>query len=182
MFLDVSAALRAEGELLPFEARVDASEASRDDAVLSNALIKGKMAGIGERVTLIGTVTARVTACCARCTKEFETSLSVPYEAIFARPGEESADEDAGGNDPDLYFFEGSQVEPDESAVASLALNMPMRFLCNADCKGLCPVCGMDLNEKDCSCETVGEDSPFTALKALFTDEKEVNPHGGTER
>ena len=34
----------------------------------------------------------------------------------------------------------------------ALLLEMPMRFLCKPDCKGLCPVCGRNRNIESCTC------------------------------
>ena len=39
---------------------------------------------------------------------------------------------------------------------------------------GLCPVCGCDLNTVQCSCEHEAKDNPFSKLKALFNEDKEV--------
>ena len=37
--------------------------------------------------------------------------------------------------------------------------------LCKEDCKGLCPKCGCDLNEKECSCTTKEIDPRWAVLK-----------------
>lgn len=49
----------------------------------------------------------------------------------------------------------------------TLALSEEIRFLCKPDCKGLCPMCGKDLNEGPCTCEPENL-SPFAALKGKF--------------
>ena len=49
----------------------------------------------------------------------------------------------------------------------TLALSEEIRFLCKPDCKGLCPMCGRDLNEGPCSCKPENL-SPFAALKGKF--------------
>ena len=47
-----------------------------------------------------------------------------------------------------------------------------MRFLCREDCKGLCPVCGKDLNTELCTCPKGGKaGNPFSALSRLLTDQ-----------
>lgn len=59
-----------------------------------------------------------------------------------------------------------------------LLLTMPSRFLCSEDCKGLCPGCGADLNEKKCTCgkkkrakeDSIPENSPWSVLDQLKTD------------
>ena len=49
----------------------------------------------------------------------------------------------------------------------TLALSEEIRFLCKPDCKGLCPMCGQDLNVAPCHCEPENL-SPFAALKGKF--------------
>ena len=49
----------------------------------------------------------------------------------------------------------------------TLALTEEIRFLCKPDCKGLCPMCGQDLNVASCNCQPVNL-SPFAALKGKF--------------
>ncbi len=49
----------------------------------------------------------------------------------------------------------------------TLALCGEIRFLCKPDCKGLCPMCGQNLNEAACTCEPENL-SPFAALKGKF--------------
>ncbi|MCD8187633.1 MAG: DUF177 domain-containing protein [Ruminococcus sp.] len=33
-----------------------------------------------------------------------------------------------------------------------MLLQLPTKYLCKEDCKGLCMVCGCDLNESECDC------------------------------
>lgn len=49
-----------------------------------------------------------------------------------------------------------------------------MKVVCREDCKGLCPVCGKDLNKGDCDCDTTYRDPRFESLRALFNDDEEV--------
>ena len=49
----------------------------------------------------------------------------------------------------------------------TLALSEEIRFLCKPDCKGLCPMCGQDLNVAPCKCQPENL-SPFAALKGKF--------------
>jgi uncharacterized protein len=48
-------------------------------------------------------------------------------------------------------------------------VSTPMHVLCRADCAGLCPICGNDLNKGPCDCQTEDIDPRMAALKALLT-------------
>ncbi len=47
-------------------------------------------------------------------------------------------------------------------------LEIPSNPVCRPDCKGLCPVCGQDLNLRDCGHRPQKDESPFSALKKLL--------------
>jgi uncharacterized protein len=52
-------------------------------------------------------------------------------------------------------------------------LSLPMKPLCAEDCKGLCPVCGTNLNRGTCQCQRSWDDPRFAALKNLRANKKE---------
>ena len=68
----------------------------------------------------------------------------------------------------------------------NICLELPLKHLCKEDCLGLCPVCGINLNEKKCKCNATIEesglsdnsvgnkkDNPFAVLENLFSDDDE---------
>ena len=48
-----------------------------------------------------------------------------------------------------------------------ILLAVPLRVLCIEECKGLCPHCGKNLNEGQCSCAEPLEDPRWAALKDI---------------
>ena len=49
-------------------------------------------------------------------------------------------------------------------------LVLPMKPLCQDECKGLCPACGINWNKGACNCSNQSEDPRLAALKALRRD------------
>ena len=47
----------------------------------------------------------------------------------------------------------------------TLIASQPIRNLCKEDCKGLCPICGVNLNESECDCDRLVVDPRLEALK-----------------
>lgn len=177
MSLDITPTLAAAGDKVPFALSLDAAQASREDVAVTQAQLSGHMIAHDGRITVDGHVNAHVTAVCARCASEFSSELTAPFHQVYQREdGLTPPDEES-----DVQVIQGYKLDVTELAVSSLALHMPFRYLCDKDCKGLCTVCGQDLNEGTCSCDSMGEDSPFAVLKTLFNDEKEVDPHGSTQ-
>ena len=101
------------------------------------------------------------TVVCGRCAREFTYSFSsVTDKPVLKDDGE--YDQDAVYRDRSLCF------DVEEEAYARLCFEFPMAPLCREDCKGLCPVCGCDLNADSCTCDIRTVDPRLAVLKNLF--------------
>ncbi|MBO4476744.1 MAG: DUF177 domain-containing protein [Lachnospiraceae bacterium] len=68
-------------------------------------------------------------------------------------------------------------LDVDTLAFDALSENMPFAVYCKEDCKGLCPVCGKNLNEGDCGCSATADepkDPRMARIADLFKNVKEV--------
>jgi uncharacterized protein len=109
---------------------------------------------------------------CSRCLKVFlyhcDTELDItlaPEKALGTAP-----DHELGRSELDVEFYQGEEIEPLDLVKEQLLITVPMVPLHGPDCKGLCPVCGTDLNEADCGCkkDSPGEFGAFSVLKDLL--------------
>ncbi|HYN22371.1 MAG TPA: DUF177 domain-containing protein, partial [Thermoanaerobaculia bacterium] len=66
-----------------------------------------------------------------------------------------------------VRHLEGEVLDSAPILLEQLQLNVPMKPLCRPDCRGLCPLCGADLNAGMCSCEERSEDPRWAGLAAL---------------
>ncbi|MDP4118561.1 MAG: DUF177 domain-containing protein [Bacillota bacterium] len=124
------------------------------------AEIDGEIANMAGRLTLRATVSGKVTAACARCGKPVTKGFSFEMEENLVKENSESTDEDA-------VCFSGSVINVDDIALNAFLINAPTKYLCSEDCKGLCPVCGKNLNEGECGCERNNQDPRFDILNNL---------------
>lgn len=60
------------------------------------------------------------------------------------------------------------KLELDELVTADILLELPSKYLCDPDCKGICPECGADLNKTACDCGKHRIDPRLEALKDLI--------------
>ena len=167
--LDVSRALRYPGQEFPFQAEIEIEdmEFAGDPIALKDVSIQGVVVGAGERVNIRGKVESVLKSRCVRCLEETQMPLTAEVDAVYAK--EENPD------DPDLYQFEASTIDLTDAVRDALIMEIPMRILCKEDCKGLCPVCGVNRNLVSCTCQEGGEvANPFSALKAIVENEEEV--------
>ena len=98
--------------------------------------------------------------CCDRCLTDMEKTFPFDYtKDVKAGPGDEN--------------FEGIMLSGDESfdyeqeVVTEVLISFPSKHLCSEDCKGLCPVCGCNLNEQKCSCVQKELDPRLEVLRNL---------------
>jgi uncharacterized protein len=168
--------LRVFGEY-PAETMIQANpgELGRFD----NSVVRVEAAGVdlaiqksAQEYYCQGRVTALVVLECARCLGEFEAELG--GEADFVVCSEDYAAQHRGVDSEDYVCFRGNDLQVDivEPVRQALVLAMPMKPLCAEACRGLCPTCGVNLNEQNCECKQETTDPRWDGLKNLSPDQK----------
>lgn len=110
---------------------------------------------------------------CGRCLRDVEAPLRLDIEEEFFA----TVDESTGAalpprDDPEAFLLDANHVLDLEEAVRQCwTAALPMRTLCQPDCRGLCPRCGHDLNEVACSCGPE-EDERWSALRELVRNKE----------
>ena len=107
---------------------------------------------------------------CDRCLGEVPVTLTLEFDAVVTSPGTATEDEE----DDELNFMEGYQLDVEAFVYDEIIVNWPVKILCREDCKGVCPVCGQNLNERECGCDTFVPDPRMAAIKDIFNANKEV--------
>ncbi len=116
---------------------------------------------------ITGIVRARLILQCGRCMKNYKFDTEFPVELHF------TSKQKAIDDDVDYYYTDGDTVELDEAIQTNVIMNIPAQRLCSENCKGLCPVCGADLDTGCCCCSR-GEnndkavDARLAVLKDFF--------------
>ena len=130
---------------------------------------------VSEELTITGSISATVSLQCSRCLIEFEKKLSFDVDLLYL-PIEEMGDDEAHELSPDeseIAFYRNDEIDIEDVIREQLILNLPMKPLCSDECKGLCPVCGTDLNLNSCECIANRIDPRFEILKKLLSNRKE---------
>ena len=71
-------------------------------------------------------------------------------------------------------FIDGYHLDVDKLLFTEILSGWPEKVLCREDCKGLCGVCGQNLNTGSCDCEETGLDPGMSVVRDLFKNFKEV--------
>ncbi|MCI7107211.1 MAG: DUF177 domain-containing protein [Lachnospiraceae bacterium] len=121
-------------------------------------------------VFITGTVDIEVIIPCARCLEDVRTPIHFEIDKKLRIEEEGLVDEEM--EEPDYLI--GFELDVDKLVYAEILVNWPMRVLCKDDCKGICKVCGMNLNKGACSCQRTELDPRMAAIQDIFNKFKEV--------
>ncbi len=88
---------------------------------------------------------------CDRCNSNFIQTLENEFQIVYFFD-KESADNE---NTNIRYLPEAeTKIDLTVDAIEYANCSIPMKKLCDEDCKGLCGSCGIDLNEEKCDCKS----------------------------
>ena len=170
MELSIHQASKQLGEVFPYAWQGPLEEQTYGGRVLrfvGDATLRGTVTGDGEGYTVTGDAMVTIADRCARCNEAFERPFAFSFEDRFVRASLREEDDET-------YPYEGEAIDLTQAFMDELFLQLPMVSLCKPGCKGLCPVCGVDLNRFRCGCAEKTRNSAFDALKALSFEDKEV--------
>lgn len=130
------------------------------------------------RVLVEGKLALTLTIPCDRCLQSVKVPLSAEFTHQVLSPDREEAASNGTANDASFddeqNFVSGYELDTDALINNEILINMPVKVLCGEDCKGICPVCGHNLNEGECGCDRFVPDPRMAAIKDIFNADKEV--------
>lgn len=97
-----------------------------------------------DEVYINGSVRFEVSASCSRCLKPTVFCKVVEFDERFLPLSRANEADDCN------VYYKNERIDLTGFVKELIVLNMPLTVLCDENCKGLCPVCGQDLNNGDC--------------------------------
>lgn len=129
----------------------------------------------GDAYRVTGRAGTRLELQCSRCLDTFEVPVDANFELRYV-PAEHNAGEgerEIAEDDLTTAFYREGSLDVIEMLREQFQLALPMKPLCAEACRGLCPVCGANLNRTDCGCTPKWEDPRLAPLKGLLSRDKE---------
>ncbi|MDO5534892.1 MAG: YceD family protein [Propionibacteriaceae bacterium] len=99
-----------------------------------------RIEGVGDGVLATGVAEVQLRGECARCLTEIEASAEIDLQELFLFPGVDPDDTEASRVEADMIDLEPTLRD-------TAMLDLPFIPLCREDCAGLCPTCGVNLND-----------------------------------
>lgn len=124
-----------------------------------------------QKVLISAKVDLSVEIPCGRCLKDVNTEFCLDFSReIDMKISDEEREEQLDENN----YIAGYELDVDALIADELVLQWPMRVLCKEECKGICNVCGKDLNMEQCDCDRTVLDPRMAAFLDIFDQFKEV--------
>ncbi|HCF61900.1 MAG TPA: DUF177 domain-containing protein [Myxococcales bacterium] len=145
---------------------------------------EARLQKVSGKVLLHGSARFPIVGACKRCVAEVKVEVPVGFTLSLVQrpsivevgPGESEprAFKDEEGTAASFAleaaeeeYFDGRQIDLAPILREQLLLALPMSLLCDEECKGLCTVCGCDLNKRECGCDRKPADPRWAALKDI---------------
>jgi len=138
-------------------------DASLDEPVTADFILSHR----DRDLRIDGTVNTAIRFRCSRCNKEFSRPFSTSFDLSYLPQPKwtnESAEIELKYEDMDVAYYDGLALDVDLMVLEQIELAIPMKFICQEDCKGLCYNCGADLNEGVCLCKNENPDPRLSVL------------------
>ena len=161
MVLDISKLINKNGasvDICEDIALETVSFGNQDITVTSPVHTEGDVTNVDGLFRLTLRCNADYVSQCSRCLADTEKKLDFKIEEVFSKTELENENDE-------VIILNSNEIDLKEITEHALCCALPITCLCSDDCKGLCPVCGCDLNSENCSCETDDIDPRLAALK-----------------
>lgn len=147
MILQLKQLFDIDGEVRNIDYSIETDQLSLADADKSFSTpiaVKGIVENRAGVVTIKYCCGFSMLLTCDRCLKQFNREYNYDFEHILVQ--------NSNTNNDDYIVCKDNILDLNELAISDLLLQLPTKILCREDCRGLCYVCGQDLNEGECNC------------------------------
>ena len=171
LVVNVAELLRRAGSVREIDRQIESEIFKFDDAriiVGSQVQVSLTLEALTDGIVVRGSLRAEWSFECRRCLRPLSGQAEVEVQELYQ----------AVISDPDAYPITGEQLDLLEMARENVLLAVPLAPLCRADCPGLCPQCGSDLQTARCSCSREQRDDRWAVLDVLREAGGTKDDHG----
>jgi uncharacterized protein len=120
-------------------------------------------------IRLRGRLSAKLELQCARCLEPVPQDIARDFELLYRPLGTDAGRDELSVTDAEaeIGYYQGDGILLEDVLREQVLLALPLKVTCREECKGLCPHCGKNLNQEQCSCTVPVEDPRWAALKDI---------------
>jgi uncharacterized protein len=129
-----------------------------------------------QQYRLKGTVQATLELECSRCLVAYQMPVDEPFEVLYLPHADAKTDGEVEIEDDDLStaYYRDQVIDLGQLVMEQFFMVVPMKPLCSEACRGLCSMCGTNLNISQCSCTASWVDPRLAVLLELKKDTKDT--------
>lgn len=146
------------------ELKKTAEKLNLGEPFIGDVLLSCKMDKSLSQIVFDCDLSATADLTCDRCTKDFRSEVKSNFQIIYLFSKESIKEEDLN-----VHYLspETDKIDLAPDTIEYCKLAVPLKILCDENCKGLCPKCGTDLNEKTCVCDNEKTNPVWDELQKL---------------
>lgn len=175
MLIDLNDVLKIDGKVMSAEASLSTSVFSSklgEFPIVGSNPVSLRITNRGNRkLTITGSTKVTLKIPCDRCLEDADQTLNLHFEKDVDM--NQTAEERVKALD-EQYYIEGYNLDVDKLVCSEILVSWPSKVLCKEDCKGICSVCGTNLNLGTCDCEPTDLDPRMAKIQEIFSKFKEV--------
>ena len=122
-----------------------------------------------DHLKAVGRLQVPISLTCGRCLVTYASAIDSTFRIIFrketTRHSEVEDETELCDDDLIASTYSGDELDLAHEIEEQVAMEVPLKPLCEEECKGLCPTCGADLNTGSCTCSKEPVNLKFSALK-----------------
>ncbi len=176
MLIDLSSVLSEPHEPLEKDVPITLSEVELDSIrypVLNKSDLHLTVTFVEEgRVEISGQCEVELELTCDRCLDPVPYTFDLDFTRRTVASATDEEVELSDTDEPDAV--EGCMLDTDKLVRSEILIGWQMKVLCREDCKGICSICGQNLNHGTCDCMDTGLDPRMAAAQDVFKNFKEV--------
>ena len=125
----------------------------------------------GRELFFHGSIGGTIEGYCSRCLKSYSFPLEKEVDFVLTPDPSSVKSKELNRDEVGLSFYSEEEINLAPFIREQVLLTLPTRPLCNEDCRGLCPGCGVDLNEDPCRCAASQRDPRMALFRAMKLDQ-----------
>lgn len=124
---------------------------------------------IVEDIRLVGSFSTEIETHCARCLEVVDNAVAEDFDLVYRPQGVDARGDEVSINsaETEIGYYQGEGLLLEDVLKEQILLALPVKQVCNAACKGLCPQCGTNLNTGSCNCVSTMSDPRWSALEEI---------------
>ncbi|MBU7005489.1 YceD family protein [Phosphitispora fastidiosa] len=171
MFIDLTTVRKIPGKKFHFDLRKDIEPLTLgNDRVefVNSVQISLDVKNTGKVIVFSGRFDGDTELVCSRCVERYPYHAGFDFKEDFCHEFDAQGLSDEVRDPEDVHIFQGNKVDFGSVIRENLYLHIPMKSVCDENCKGLCVLCGVNLNNETCKCTKEEIDPRMEVLKKYF--------------